>query len=228
MSTVEGGNNIITNGLVLYLDAANTRSFVSGSTTWNDLSRTLNRGTLTNGPTFNQSNGGSIVFDGIDDYVTLSAYNFGTGDFTISYWLTKNTRNYAYVQDISNINGGAIALGPGTNSGYNSGSALNVYGGSGILGVGIALGTSFYPLNEFFELTIVRSGSTSILYLNGVSIFTDTPIGSFGGSGTAKIGSVYDGTLPYDGKISNVKYYNRALSASEILQNYNTLKTRFQ
>jgi hypothetical protein len=58
---------IVTDGLVLYLDAANTKSYVSGSTVWNDLSRSGYNGTLTNGPTFNISNGGSISFDGVDD-----------------------------------------------------------------------------------------------------------------------------------------------------------------
>jgi hypothetical protein len=77
MSTVGGGVNIITDGLVLYLDAANTKSIVSGSTTWNDLSRSGNNGTLVNGPTFNSGNGGSIVFDGLDDYmITTTIQNY--------------------------------------------------------------------------------------------------------------------------------------------------------
>ena len=63
--------NIITDGLVLYLDAANTKSYPGSGTTWRDLSKSQLNGTLTNGPTFNSSNGGSIVFDGVDDYVNL-------------------------------------------------------------------------------------------------------------------------------------------------------------
>ncbi len=75
MSTVGGGVNIVTNGLVLYLDASNTKSYVSGSTTWSDVSRSGNNGTLINGPTFNSANGGSIVFDGTNDYVDLTFAN---------------------------------------------------------------------------------------------------------------------------------------------------------
>ena len=63
---------IVTDGLVLYLDAANSKSYVSGSTTWNDISRSGINGTLVNGPTFTGSNGGSIVFDGVNDYVSLN------------------------------------------------------------------------------------------------------------------------------------------------------------
>ena len=69
MGAVEGGPNVVYNGLVLYLDAANNKSYVSGSTSWNDLTSNQNVGTLTNGPTFNTGSGGSIVFDGVDDYV---------------------------------------------------------------------------------------------------------------------------------------------------------------
>jgi hypothetical protein len=65
MSTVEGGGNIITDGLVLLLDAANSKSYPGTGTTWTDLSRSGNNGTLINGPTFNSGNGGSIVFDGV-------------------------------------------------------------------------------------------------------------------------------------------------------------------
>ena len=60
---------IVTDGLVLYLDAANNRSYPGSGTTWTDLSRGGNNGTLTNGPTFNGANGGSIVFDGTNDFI---------------------------------------------------------------------------------------------------------------------------------------------------------------
>ena len=79
MGAVEGGPNVVYNGLVLYLDAANNKSYVSGSTSWNDLTGNKNVGTLTNGPTFNTGSGGSIVFDGVDDYVNLgTSINFST------------------------------------------------------------------------------------------------------------------------------------------------------
>jgi hypothetical protein len=58
---------IVTDGLVLYLDAANSKSYVSGSTTWSDLSRGGNNGTLTNGPTYSSAKGGIIILDGSND-----------------------------------------------------------------------------------------------------------------------------------------------------------------
>jgi len=63
--------SIIKDGLVLYLDATNTRSYVSGSTIWTDISRVGNNGLLINGPTFSRDGGGSVVFDGNDDYTLL-------------------------------------------------------------------------------------------------------------------------------------------------------------
>lgn len=84
---------IVTDGLVLYLDAANTKSYVSGSTIWNDLSRNNFNGSLINTPTFNSQNSGSILFDGVDEYVNLGVVDIGiTRDFTISFWanITKN------------------------------------------------------------------------------------------------------------------------------------------
>jgi len=78
---------VATDGLVLYLDAANPKSYVSGSTTWGDLSRGGNNGTLVNGPTFDGGNGGSIVFDGVNDYGTVPTNPLLiTTEFTKSIW----------------------------------------------------------------------------------------------------------------------------------------------
>ena len=85
MSTLQGGpGNIVTNGLVLYLDAANTLSYTSGYTVWNDLSGNNNNGTLVDGPTFSSGNAGSIVFDGVDDYVKIEpSLSFNVTSYTI-------------------------------------------------------------------------------------------------------------------------------------------------
>ena len=66
---------IVTDGLVLCLDAANSKSYPGSGTSWNDLSRNNNTGTLTNGPTYTSSFGGSSVFDGTNDYVSKSSWD---------------------------------------------------------------------------------------------------------------------------------------------------------
>jgi hypothetical protein len=86
---------IVTDGLVLYLDAANTRSYPGTGTTWSDLSRGGNNGSLINGPTFNSANGGSIVFDGSNDYVDCGNIDDikNASQVSISIW--------TYIDDIS-------------------------------------------------------------------------------------------------------------------------------
>jgi hypothetical protein len=71
MAVFKNSSPIVTDGLVLYLDAGNVKSYPTTGTTWTDLVG-VNNGVLTNGPTFNPSNGGSIVFDGTNDYVNCS------------------------------------------------------------------------------------------------------------------------------------------------------------
>jgi hypothetical protein len=81
---------IVTSGLVLALDAADRNSYPRTGTTWRDLSGNSNTGTLTNGPVFSNTNGGSITTDGIDDYINLGnavSIKMGTGNFTISTWV---------------------------------------------------------------------------------------------------------------------------------------------
>ena len=77
---------IVTNGLVLALDAANTKSYPGSGTVWSDLTPNGNNGALTNGPTFNSANGGSIVFDGTNDYLQGVSTNYkwatSTGETT--------------------------------------------------------------------------------------------------------------------------------------------------
>ena len=107
MSTVHGGpGNIVTSGLVLNLDAANPRSYPPpyNGTVWTDLAGT-NNGTLTNGPTFNSANGGNIVFDGVNDFVQLSATpsSLVTSNVTISSWF--NTLNTTQQMIVGNSGG---------------------------------------------------------------------------------------------------------------------------
>ena len=84
------GPKIITNGLVLYLDAANRNSYPGSGTTCTDLSGNNNNFTLVNGPTFSSGNMGNIVFDGTDDYLLINSlvWNYNA-DFTIQFWLIQ-------------------------------------------------------------------------------------------------------------------------------------------
>lgn len=219
---------IVTNGLVLHLDAGNPASYPGSGTTWTDLSGNNNNGTLTNGPTYSSANGGSIVFDGVDDTVKCSSSQLIniTNNFTTEIWYkTTGTRDKTHLlttrlDAFDNI--GQL--------GYNLGSA----GGStwkltkyGI--VDIFLGT--VPNDTNWHSVCVTFSSTS-----GVSLYLD---GSFvansGNTNNLNVGSNIfifgrgseSGTNHLIGNISNAKIYNRVLSATEITQNFNALRGRF-
>ena len=83
-------NNVVTDGLIFYLDAANTKSYVSGSTTWSDLSQNQKDTALINGSTFDSGNLGSIVFDGVNDYVVSNSSFSLPSTVTYSCWIKCN------------------------------------------------------------------------------------------------------------------------------------------
>ena len=92
-------DNIVTDGLVLHLDAGRPESYTDGETTWRDLSGNNNNGTLVNGVGFSAENGGSLEFDGVNDYVTLSSSQIapGTGAFTWNFWVKLNDLSNASI-----------------------------------------------------------------------------------------------------------------------------------
>jgi hypothetical protein len=216
----------VTDNLVLSLDAANIKSYIGSGTTWNDLSGNNNNGTLINGPTFNSANGGSIVFDGSNDYATLSSSQIanGTGAFTWNFWIKLN--------DISNFS--IIFSGAGSNTNYGvvyanpSSSGLGYYAlGNLISDNNTAFGSNWWFVT--FTGNGGANGSRNLkLYRNGVQAgSTYTTDYNFTAS-TPNIGANHSSYSELmRGNISNITYYNRALTASEVLQNYNSNKSRF-
>jgi hypothetical protein len=221
MSTLSGGPNIITDGLVLYLDAGNTYSYTSGSTVWNDLSRSQTSGSLINGPTFTGSNGGAIVFDGTNDYVTGSLStlnNFTTTYFVYSTDISSTLIFYPLgLQFSGSSSGGGVWFG-GTFSQYANKTGL--YDGNTEV-----ISSTNIQANIWTSVSITKESTTASVYINGILSKT----GSISSSPITRytIGTRVDGVWPYKGNISQVSIYNRALTASEVLQNYNATKGRF-
>jgi hypothetical protein len=225
---------IVTNGLVLCLDAANTKSYVSGSTIWTDLSRSGNTGTLTNGPTFSSANGGTIVFDGTNDYAVTSQNSNISGDIqaTISTWIypLSVTGNLATTL-IGNSDG--TLTGMGICIGINGAGSLSVefWNGNGMRTTSGVLQTSKW-YNIVATKTPGAINTTTNLYVNGQQqsfsvVSTNTPnVTNY----TISIGAI-KGTVStqfyFSGNIAQTQIYNRALSATEIKQNYNATKGRY-
>jgi hypothetical protein len=240
MSTVTGGQgNIVTNGLVLNLDAANPRSYPQpyNGVTWFDISGNSRNGTLTNGPTYNAANGGSIVFDGSNDYASCISNNTTnlTGNFTLSAWININTLP---------TNGNLQSLlckydnFPGA-GGYD----LRIYNNSGTMQIGLVTtnGSSTgggdinytFSTNIWYQIVSVYDGSFSNIYINGqyVNRVTNTinAISNNKPLNIARFGEYMGGLLTryFNGNISQNLIYNRALSQQEVLQNFNATRARF-
>jgi hypothetical protein len=236
MSTVGGGVNIVTDGLVLYLDAANTKSYMSGSTAWNDLSRSGNIGTLTNGPTFNSGNGGSIVFDGVNDYVLGSLPNFNVG--CISLWInpsslinsTSSFQSLILLKYTGIVNSEwYISLGSATVLLTNE--YITIANVENDTRTAIADGGSL-SANIWYNLIFNLELGRYKIYINGIKKTEVT----FGGGvpqltnpNVLQIGALVRTSIvgPFSGKIASTQIYNRALTPQEILQNYNATKSRF-
>ena len=214
-----GGPNIITDGLVLNLDAANTKSYISGSTTWYDKSGNNNNGTLINGPAFNSVNGGSIVFDGTNDYVdtgkTATQLGIYDANYTFDAWVYPTD----FTNDRTMFGTDQFLTRQGLHLVFRSGT---IYQGHYSADYGVGTGT----LNAWNNIcyTYTQSSGAASIYKNGILQGTGT-IASFIGTTNILIGRWGGGLFIGNGSI--YKIYNRTLSASEVLQNYNALKARF-
>jgi len=221
---------IVTDGLVLALDAGNTKSYPGSGTAWTDLSGNNHNATLTNGPTYNSDNGGSIVFDGTNDYVSETSAlsdSFLQGNWTISFWVnfdTISTGNYTTDKTLlhhgSNSNSNGLHL-----SQRNSSFHIGLYGND-LDGTANTVSTDIW-----YNVTFTLNNTTRLkqIYINGSLDNSHTGSSAYVGSGSnTRIGGVvlnFGNTL--DGKMSNIVAYSRVLTAAEVKQNYNALKGRY-
>jgi hypothetical protein len=249
---------IITNGLILNLDAGFAPSITSQPTnivggsygsyipTWYDISSGGNNGTLINGPTFNSDNGGSIVFDGVDDYVTIPNQVSASTEVTMLFWINKIFTNYYF--HMNNRRNGPTDP---TQTGIGSTAPISSTGWSQV-GYFWSGNTSYFVFNG----SVINSNtggrfaydnaSSIVLYSandNGYFSGNDAPVTNFslqnslGGAGGYQwlnrnnkvlgILSTSSNRRPFDGEMGSVLFYNRALSATEVLQNFNAQKGRF-
>jgi hypothetical protein len=240
MSTQYAFGKIVTNGLVLALDAADRNSYPGSGTTWFDLSGNQNSGSLINGPTFSSANGGSIVFDGVNDFALINnPETIRNQDFTLSVWINPEIQNVAIISIIDFDHSGIPFQGlvmqsedATTNRYYYlawyDGTQFQPTGGGGYgVGKGIQITTSVWQ-----NIIYSKNGTTLLGYKNGSQIYSGTASNgnvSYVTSRNLQIGNCVSQTgRNYKGRIPNLLIYNRALSAQEVLQNYNAQKSRFR
>ena len=222
---VSAGPDVIDNGLVLALDAADTNSYSGSGTTWSDLSGKGNTGTLVNGVGYSN---GYLSFDGSDDKVTLSSNNVnglssGTTDFSILTWVKYNsTTAYTAFFEKQNATGTAIRLDMGWigNVIYLTTSNSD--------GTTVNQGSFTYGANNpnlWYHIALTCGGSSKKGYVNSVNTFSQT-FTSYYPDNTHNLG-IGGNIRELNGNIAQVSMYNRALTASEIKQNFNALRGRF-
>jgi hypothetical protein len=231
------GSPIVTDGLVFAVDANNIVSYPKSGTAWYNLTGSITSGSLTNGPTFSPANGGSIVFDGTDDYVNYPNSINPTSSFSCEAWI-----NFSNLE----LPGSDTPILAKWSSSPTS--ARNFI--FGYREVGAQRGISFYlynssytqqdnyrtdwdPIpNKWYHVVGVYSASNFVkIYVDGVEDFSRTSgvYSSLNPDSTQNITSGFATGLSYfPGNIANAKIYNRALSAAEVLQNYQAEQYRFE
>ena len=223
--------SIVTDGLVLCLDAGNRKSYPGSGTTWTDLSGRGNNGTLVNGVGYNSGNGGSLVFDGVNDNInvgnTTRIISPSQSSITVNCWVRTNVVN-EYKKIFVNMASGG---GPSTISAiyFSIGpSPFNTYFGvtTNVGQLDASYSQNISTLN-FTNLCGTYDGSNIRLYLNGNLVAIQSHSGVMGTGGITRISGYDNNNETWNGEISQVSVYNRALTASEIQQNFNATRTRF-
>ena len=217
-------SGIITDGLQLYLDAGNASSYPGSGTTWTDLSGNGRDGTLTGGPTYDSANGGSIVFDGSNDYVQCSG-SFTTTAATFIVWMKRGifADQYDGILFSRGTNTTGIHFQSSSNLAYTWNDAANTYG----WGSGLVIPTSEWAM---CAVSVTSSAATAYLYKTGNSITSATNTVTHGSTTLDDIKVAKDDgneSRLYLGNIAQALIYNRALTQAELTANYNVDKARY-
>ena len=232
MATQYANGKIVTDGLVLCLDAADKNSYPGSGTTWTDISGNNRNASLINSPTFSTINGGAISTDATNTYISVGdVLNYTSESFTFSLWVLSNTFT-TNKQDGNQYNPVLFSKGGYNSRGYYchfTGTYVSIItnqsGANQITSATMTINT-----NTWYKLDITRNGSSVLIYINGINVTTSagSHINPVSNNYPLTIGFYGDGYNLYGSyKVANFISYNRVLSATEILQNYNAQKSRF-
>ena len=219
-----GINNsaIVSNGLLLNLDASNPGSYAGTGSNWYDLSGNNNHATLMNSPTYDAASG-SIVTNGSNQYISIPQFNTANTNITMQAWVYVNLNTTGtFLKNGTGGGGYSIGIGNGAYDQVGSNVVMLLYG-QGWIGTGVSYSTAGWKL-----VTLTLDGSsTARAYVNGSLIGTYTWTTPTSPAGSFNIGAnIGDGNIYYNGKFAAAYFYNRALSLTEIQQNYNAFATK--
>jgi hypothetical protein len=224
---------VVTNGLVLYLDASNPDSYPGSGTTWTDLSVSGNVGTFVSGPTYSSSDGGTIVFNANSEYISVAnnaSLNLTTAG-TLSIWVKPNSLTQLA---ITNFIGRTIDGGSGGQSYYLYWTGGKIYGIIQNGGVYNNISTPTPTVLGWYNYVFTWGNGFLNLYQNGVAVSTPVAktINAQSLTTTVNIGGwIFGGAGGYNNSLNGiipiVNMYNRDLTPAEVLFNFNAVKTRF-
>jgi hypothetical protein len=229
MALVHGVKPIVTSGLVLCLDAGNRKSYPGTGTTWTDLSGRGINGTLNGGTGYSGTYGGSLVFDASNDYVNLSFVNpFAE---TVIVWARSNTvnwNNFGWLSASRSQNGHILHVEAGSKriSFYIGNSAGSVVGVTGLVDITAAADITIPHMYAY----TTNGSNLHKGYIDGVEVGSSITSVTRTASPTTQnyyIGADFTFSRYGNGNIYSCLRYNRALTATEIAQNYNALKSRY-
>jgi hypothetical protein len=219
--TINYNPGIVTNGLVLCLDAGNPRSYSGSGTSWFDVSGNGAIGTLTNGVTYSSSNSGVLTFDGVDDRVNVVNSIPSLSNLTIELFLrtavVDGTQNIFLDQFLS------------LRYEISTGNKFNIH-----LGNGSAWAYTFLPstttvvANTWYHTAWTWNGSTAVMYVNGVAENSISNAAASSSTGLITLGQhTPDTAYAWAGNMGSVKIYNQGLTAAQVLQNFNAQRGRY-
>tara|TARA_R100000278_G_scaffold1628_2_gene3242 strand:- start:402 stop:1187 length:786 start_codon:yes stop_codon:yes gene_type:complete len=216
---------LVTNGLILHLDAGNSASYSGSGTTWTDLSSSSNNATLRNGPTYSSANQGYFTFDGTNDYADVSGSQT-LASATFAGWLYRDGSQGNYDGIVfgraggQNVNG-VMFFGTTNNLGYTWNAQANTY----LYNSGLTI-----PNQEWCMFAVSISSSSANFYLyqsSGLTTATNSVSHTSNTVGNLDVGRDSDSSRYMKGSIAAVYLYNRALTSSEIQRNFDANKDRY-
>lgn len=223
--------SIARSGLVLHLDAANKKSYSGTGTAWNDLSGNSSNGTLVNSPTYSAANNGAIVFDGANDYSSIPI-NLPNSSMTIE--LTFKVNAVGTFEDLAALDDGTSQLWAelGGNNGIPNTNGYLRYYGFGIATEadtnGLASASQYIIDSKVHTSVLTINSSSAVSYFNGIAQGTGSITASTTFTRLVLANDIIRGnSRALACNIYQVKLYNRAITAAEVIQNFEAIRGRY-
>lgn len=212
--------NITSNGLILFLDAGDTRSYPGSGTVWTDRSGQGNIANLANGIGFDSTNKGSLIFDGVNDLATMGRVPVLSASGLLSYSIWFKTSDTTKIQQVLCVTNWSNMLQ------YNGGVSFTWW--SNINVSAVSFNVPAIVQNQWYNITVSQNNSLLSVYLNGVSVYSATGVTNILNSNDIRnhIGG-FGASRFFKGNIAQVLIYNRNLTATEAYQNFELQRTRF-